>query len=445
MNKKYESSNQTYRMIISIMAVVLLFGLVLPFHSRAEAAVNASAANGTVEIQNYFEATGESTNSRFKAKGVYFDRNGAAHVLIYVMNNANYQPFTDTVLNGNAIPDVSWKELGANTALVLPDGSTMSIGNTVDSAKYGGTIAQILDLYVGPMILQAVNNLSANNKAGGFEITGMQIKVKISYSITKSVDKPSATIGDELIYTIAVRNDGDISLSGIDVTDTIPAGITILGMSLNNKDWSPIAVGQNGVITLETGLSLSPGAAKTYYVKAYVNENTGNGNILTNTATIAGALIPEKATANVAINTEAVTVKKIVTGNFGDKTRVFSFTVAAVKGTHYSKEFTFDLSHNQTYTLPNLPKDAVLTLAEKDSGYAVSVIVDGAPLQRNADGKYTINVSGMGVKAITVDNEKNIIIDTGISLDSLPYVLIILIVTAAGLAFMVTRLRKIRR
>jgi hypothetical protein len=98
MNKKYESSNQTYRMIISIMAVVLLFGLVLPFHSRAEAAVNASAANGTVEIQNYFDATGESTNGRFKAKGVYFDRTGAAHVLIYVMNNANYQPFTNTVL-----------------------------------------------------------------------------------------------------------------------------------------------------------------------------------------------------------------------------------------------------------------------------------------------------------------------------------------------------------
>jgi uncharacterized repeat protein (TIGR01451 family) len=259
------------------------------------------------------------------------------------------------------------------------------------------------------------------------------------------VDKPSATIGDELIYTIAVRNDSDIALSGINVTDTIPAGITILGMSMNNKDWSPIAVDQNGVITLETGLKLSPGAAKTYYVKAYVNENTGNDNILTNTATIAGALIPEKATANVAITTEAVTVKKIVTGNFGDKTRVFSFTVTAVKGTHFSKEFTFDLTHNQTHTLLNLPKDAVLTLAEKDSGYAVSAVVDGAPLQQNAVGKYTINVSGMAVKTITVNNEKSIIIDTGISLDSLPYVLIILIVAAAGLAFMVTRIRHIRR
>lgn len=519
MNKKYRFKDQTSRIIRSmmvVMAILLLFGLVLPFHSIAEenkpdpgdvianseivdelkepdvpvespkevvpqttsdiisenpqtsgntatsaenvgteitpqsvtpalSAVNSIVANGSIQIQNYFAATGQSTNGRYKVKGVYFEPDGDAHILIYVMNNTNYQPFIETVLNNTTVPNVTWEELGQDATLVLPDGSTtISLGNVVDGKAYGGTIAQILDLYVGETELKQENTLSADSSANGFDIEGMKINIIIAYSITKSVDKPYATIGDELIYTIAVKNDSQIALSGIDVTDTIPAGITILGTSVDKINWTPTSVAEGGVITLETGLRLNLGAAKTYYVKAYVNENVVDSATLTNKAIIGGDLIPKYATADVTVDTEAITVKKFVTGNFGDRSQVFSFTVTAVKGEHYSKQFTFNLSHDGGYTLPNLPRDAILTLTEVDSGdYKVSVVVDDVDRQPNTGGTYTINVDGMGVKTITVNNEKNVPIDTGIFLDTLLYVFIILVVVAIGLAFIVIRVRNI--
>jgi len=50
-------------------------------------------------------------------------------------------------------------------------------------------------------------------------------------SIAKRVDKPAATLGDTLVYTITVANVGQIDATDVVVTDTPPAGLTVTSTS----------------------------------------------------------------------------------------------------------------------------------------------------------------------------------------------------------------------
>lgn len=255
----------------------------------------------------------------------------------------------------------------------------------------------------------------------------------IDYSIEKSVDKPSATIGDELIYTITVTNTGNSTFHEIKVTDTIPAGITILGVSEDNgATWRDAITNEDGDIILDTDLSLSTVESensKIYLIKAYVNENVVDGQALINTAKIDGAMGPKTDTAKVTIKATDVTVKKLITGNSGDVSREFSFIVTTAKEGHYeTKTLNFDLSHEDSYVLSNLPTDAVLKLIEEDRGYDVTVTVGGNTIDPNNNGEYLINLSNMDDTTITVTNHKDMIIDTGISFNSLPYALILALV-----------------
>lgn len=140
-----------------------------------------------------------------------------------------------------------------------------------------------------------------------------------------------------------------------------------------------------------------------------------------------------------------VTIEKKVTGNLGDHTKKFSFTVTSTEPmnpprtegeyilSENNKTATFSLAHNQRVTL-RVPVGALLTITEVCGDYE-STIKD-TPLP----GSYT--VTDANVQTITVTNHKNVVIDTGIVLDALPYVVLLGIVAVGAILLLRRRRRR---
>ena len=135
-----------------------------------------------------------------------------------------------------------------------------------------------------------------------------------------------------------------------------------------------------------------------------------------------------------------LTVKKTVTGNLGDKKKEFDFTVtfAAPEGKNWTPaigasegatmvednpmSYTFKLKHDAMATFGNLPAGVTYTVTETP--------VDGYTTN-NIEQKGTIVA---GLNEVTFINEKSGTIDTGVTTENLPYVLLIGFVVLAGAA-----------
>lgn len=140
-----------------------------------------------------------------------------------------------------------------------------------------------------------------------------------------------------------------------------------------------------------------------------------------------------------------VIVEKKVTGNLGDHTKKFSFTVTSTEPmnpprtegeyilSENNKTATFSLAHGDSVTL-RVPVGALLTITEVCGDYE-STIKD-TPLP----GSYT--VTDADVQTITVTNHKNVVIDTGIVLDALPYVVLLGIVAVGAILLLRRRRRR---
>lgn len=414
-------------------------------------AETSTLENKVINVQNYFNATGQSTNKHYIVKGIYIDSSSNVHVLVYRANNDDTDQvrFYGPKINGIEPEHFSYEPSDddppfKNATLVLPGGGTIHIGDNEE--KYD--VFRIIDFNFGQMmdILKEgkeQNRITILNSAEGFSIENAKLTVDMDYSITKSVSKEVATIGDELIYTITVKNDGPFPLSGIRVADTIPRGITILGVSMDMENWENATIEESDII-LDTSLGLEPNGSKKYYIKAYVNGDVADGQTIENEATMSGKMFSKKATAKVTIKAIDVTIQKIVTGNFGDVSRDFQFTVNVTKSNegHYNvTPFEFGLSHDEIKELNNLPTDAVLTLTEESRGHDITVMVGDQEITPS-DGKYIIHVNSIENKTITVYNHKTAFIDMGILLDDLPYVLILAFVLV-GLGLIVINKRSI--
>ena len=133
-----------------------------------------------------------------------------------------------------------------------------------------------------------------------------------------------------------------------------------------------------------------------------------------------------------------VRIEKEVTGNLGDLEGEFEFTVQ-VEGEANPR--TLNLKHGEHETLSNIPKKASLTLTEQSRGHDVTVMVGEQEIVSNADNEYIIELEGEGI-TIKVTNHKNEEIDTGITFDTLPYILI-LAVSTVGLGVGFVRKRNI--
>lgn len=168
-------------------------------------------------------------------------------------------------------------------------------------------------------------------------------------------------------------------------------------------------------------------------------------------------------------NTADVTLTKHVTGLMGDTHKEFAFRITGLDSmenvmiakdgaeTAVTQEFT--LKHNETVTLKNVPMGTVFAVVETlnaDSGYETKatghdtpvtdasrtfyyklVLEDGEQklMACDADGSHEKEQDGL---AITVTNHCTLKPDTGVLLDTLPYI-VILAVVAGGVALLMLR------
>ena len=199
------------------------------------------------------------------------------------------------------------------------------------------------------------------------------------------------------------------------------------GYLSNAKEWE-VVVNNDGIITINSTVEQTEINASGENVVYYVVTNTAESYDLS--------------------------ITKNVAGNMGDINKKFSFAISWKKGTDSSSENkSFSLAHNETDTwTKGVPVGAEVTISELDPGkYTFSVksvqAVTTVEPENWVDIEYEEIDHGLKFKMpigdvrIVVENGFNEIVDTGILLDSMPYVLI-LAAAAAGAAFYFIRRKK---
>ncbi len=153
----------------------------------------------------------------------------------------------------------------------------------------------------------------------------------------------------------------------------------------------------------------------------------------------------------------SLSVTKNVTGNLGDREKYFAITVTLTgeAGKTYADSYpvtggsklvdgaadaaaatisvgtpaTFYLKHGETLTIANLPYGVTYTVTEADytsEGYDEEDIVYSDDANKKIDS---------ATDTVTITNNKGTTVDTGVVLDSLPYILLIAVAVVGVVAF----------
>lgn len=406
-------------------------------------------ANNSVNVNaEYFyeiEMEATSTNEHYIAKGIYVDANGNAHIVLGFQKNNNWKDIVKVKIGDKEV-------ISPNYNVILADNSSdASIVINLPNNEI-----QTLESNLGLMIIEigkieniteifhfAIDTTTSGEYNTGWDLPGATIKIKFEYSIEKDVvkdgvivDNPEVKIGDEIIYKVIIKNNSEAPLNEIKVTDRVPDGLVVT--KIDGKETTDS--NKTGTITIAENVTLAKkgaeGSSITYTITAIVSDNAVPGKI-TNTAIMENKyILPDEDSADVTV-IRAVSIVKKVAGNMGDTTKAFTFNIKVGE-----EDFgTFDLAHNGVKYISNIPSNGTLKLSELNSeGYKVKVDVNGVE-QTVVDGVCTIELEPYGAKDlnIVVTNTKNVLIDTGILLDSLPYIGILVVVIVGGGIFFINK------
>ncbi len=187
------------------------------------------------------------------------------------------------------------------------------------------------------------------------------------------------------------------------------------------------------------GWSENPNATEATYKAGdqIVIDNTANENIL--------YAIWKQSTVT-------LTVTKTVTGNFGDKSKAFEFSMKVdggndveltAKGTALTKgksDYTFSLKHGEFIEIKGIPVGKQIVLAETNADkYGVKF----GENDMITSGPRAVTIASLTADTeIKVENYRYTQPDTGVFVDSLPYILIIACVAGAAALFLIRRRKK---
>lgn len=142
------------------------------------------------------------------------------------------------------------------------------------------------------------------------------------------------------------------------------------------------------------------------------------------------------------VNKIEIIIAKVVEGNFGDKLKNFSFAYKIGDG----DEETFKLHNGQSTPAITVPVGAKFTLTEATDGKYSTVFKygDAQLSSRTANEGAGIQVSFTveeGKDKVTVTNTRNTTPDMGVSLDSLPYIIVLAAVAVAAVVIILRKRR----
>lgn len=313
------------------------------------------------------------------------------------------------------------------------------------------------------LLLALVMVLSLSTVAFADETTtptdATSVTIKKTYKLVGEGSSPAETFTLQQVGN-GVVTDGEAT--------SAPALSTITGASFNAGEATTAGVTHDitialptydkvGVYTYTLREVAGTTAGVTYFggdiklVVTVVNGENGNLRIAGVHTEAGNAGTPGNGKSDTFENTYSagtLKISKTVTGNLGDKTKYFEFkvTLAGENGKDYAETFavtggsyennletatlgenTFYLKHGETISIANLP-------------YGVTYTVTETPVE-----DYTTNKTGdtgsinAPEQTAAFTNTKNGTVDTGVMLDSLPYILVLAFVAVAGTALILKK------
>lgn len=281
------------------------------------------------------------------------------------------------------------------------------------------------------------------------------VKIKKVYKLEGAGTSP--------VETFTLKQVGDGTVTNGEATSA-PALGTITGAAF--AAGAATANGATGEITVALPKYTSVGvyeytlqevagttAGVTYYgqnIKLVVTVVNGENNGLLRIAGVHTESTGKKSdTFENTYRAGTLNVSKTVTGNLGDKNKYFEFkvTLTGVEGKTYGdsyavsggskddnpksivigQETTFMLKHGDTLSIANLPYNVTYTVTETaDADYETTKTGDRGTI-------------GAATQTAAFTNNKNGSIDTGVTTENLPYVLLIGFVVLAGAALLIKR------
>jgi hypothetical protein len=141
----------------------------------------------------------------------------------------------------------------------------------------------------------------------------------------------------------------------------------------------------------------------------------------------------------------SLTVSKTVTGKLGDMSKEFEFKVSYIDTTGASQTATLNLASGKSATVENIKVGSVITVTETDPNpasstnkYYTTYSVNGATAVEGYTATIT-SAAADGNNTVVFVNNKDYNPDTGVSLDSLPYVIVLTLAIAGSAAFIIRR------
>lgn len=381
----------------------------------------------------------------------------------------------------------SWTE--SNGTYKIPDGQylTRFFFAAISTASKVKTMGNLLD-----------DVWFSQNVAPPTPGTGRVTVTKKFYGLTEAEAK---TLGDSgfISYDKSVDHHGiaDQALTAVDFS----RGSWTSGCYDENGPYVSVSYVFDEVVEANTDYTYY---FKEYVDKANVNGYDLTRTLVNGADVTYGSVTMNKENNNKSItfsnfykkNTTDVTITKQVTGLLGDTNKEFAFSVSitqngtactgvtAKKGDQPVSDLTnFTLKHNETVTLENVPIGATIKVTEVTPGEHYNVSATGHSDEQNgrdnvaftyvaaantatagnadeadadlmllsmdedtavdADGDPVAYAAGTKVtnNAITVINRCDLMPDTGVLLDTLPYI-VILAVVAGGVALLMLRKRR---
>ena len=151
----------------------------------------------------------------------------------------------------------------------------------------------------------------------------------------------------------------------------------------------------------------------------------------------------------------SIKLKKLVTGNMGDRTKKFHFTISITKenenvtfkvgNTSENGSATVDLANDEESNLTEIPVGAKVTITEDNytgSRYTTSYVIDNENSVTNREANIQVAKDHVSAHEIVFTNNKEAIPDTGITLDSLPFITLLALSIAGGIFYLICRYKK---
>ena len=268
-------------------------------------------------------------------------------------------------------------------------------------------------------------------------------------------------------FTLTCTNVTD-AREGIDETDAPALTATIGAMTAGNTENISLSANKDfpsiGWYTYTITETAGNTAGVTYdntprTLKVLVVNDDANGGLkIQSVAAVKNSDNTKDDTFTNVYSAGALSIEKQVTGNLGDKDKYFTVTVTltgengktyadsyAVTGGKYTagetikvgEPKTFELKNGDTITIANLPYGVTYTVVENDytgnnGGYDAATYTGDTGENAKIDG---------ATQNVTITNNKGGTIDTGVMLDSMPYVLVLAVVGAAVIALIAKKRR----